>query len=856
MGAAGILAAVGLWGSSAAEAAGATAWTPTGGLEVARDFATATLLRNGKVLVAGGIRAKGTGAGGYLASAELYDPRTGRWSATGTMRQSRVHHTATLLPNGKVLVAGGYGFGGFRRSAELYDPATRRWSATGHMALPRDEHTATALKNGQVLVAGGDDDGVALASAELYHPKTGKWSRAGSFGSGRYLHSATRLPNGHVLIAGGHNARAALATARVYSPATGKWSATATMTAHRFRQTATPLADGRVLVAGGARNTSNRGFLSSAELYDPATGAWSATAGMGVARYLGTATRLRDGRVLVAGGRGGPGYLSSAELYDPATGTWSAPAGMAAARFRHTASLLRDGTVLVAAGYGPSGPLRGAELYHPQPVLPGPGTPPVGTPPPPPIPGTPAPPITPPPRVATLTGSDQSGYCAVLPSGGVVCWGTGAGAGGPVPMRGVGGAGRLSGVTSLAGDSGGYCALLDSGRVVCWTAGDDVPVAVPGPGGAGTLSGVKQVVSDAAGSYCALLDSGGVACWGDNGAGELGNGAPTSFSSATPVAVVGVGGVGTLSGVSSLAAGYHAYCAILTSTGLACWGYNGHGEIGTGNVGGPETCTNGQNCSSSPVRVIGLRGTGMLSGVLSLASTGNSGSGGSVCAVLDANGLACWGWNHSVGGSQFDPSPVGGLGGAVVREVVGNLAVSRGSMDGSYCAILKSGAVDCWRRGTEGQLGDGQAATTTYVVEADGIHFHDVPVAVSGTGGAGRLSGVASMVAGQESFCAVLTSGGVDCWGANVSGNLGLGTMTGPDTCQGSQTCSTVPRAVLGVGGNGTLSNAVGVASDGASYCAVLASGEVDCWGQNTSGQLGNGSVISSAVPVVAIAGS
>lgn len=932
VGAAGILAVAGLLGSSAAEAADATAWTATGGLEVARDFATATVLRNGKVLVAGGMRAKGTAAGGYLASAELYNPRTGRWSATKPMLQSRVHHTATLLRNGKVLVAGGYGFGGFRRSAELYDPATKRWRATGHMAIPRDEHTATVLRNGQVLVAGGDDDGVALASAELYHPKTGKWSRAAKFGGARYSHVATRLPDGHVLIAGGYNAHTAVASARLYAPATGKWSTTGSMTGPRFRQTATLLTDGRVLVAGGARNTTSRGYLSSAELYDPATKAWSATGGAGEARYLATATRLPDGRVLVAGGRGGPGYLSSAELYDPTAGSWSAPTITAAGRFRHTASLLRNGTVLVAGGYGAGGPLRGAELYHPQPaVLPGPGTPPLGVPPLMLGPldhlslspaaatvgtsvnqayrvegfdaaghdlgdvtaastlsiapdgacdnvahtctsavddttghhtvtasdgratGTATLTITPPAHATTLTGSDQTGYCAVLASGGVACWGTG---GSPVPMHGVGGTGLLSGVTSLAGDSGGYCALLASGGVDCWTAGDVVPTALPGPDGTGTLSGVKRLVSDGQSSYCALLTSGGVDCWGDNGAGELGNGTPTAFSSATPVAVVGVGGGGALSGVSSLTATYHAYCAILTSTGLVCWGYNNHGELGTGNVGGPESCGNGLSCSSSPVRVIGLGGNGLMSGVLSLASTGSAGSAGSICAVLDANGLACWGWNYVVGGSQFDPSPVGGLGGAVVKNVVGNLAVSRGTMDGSYCAILKSGAADCWRRGTEGQLGDGHASNTTIVVDdPQGSHFHDVPVPVSGTGGAGRLS-VARMVAGQESFCAVLTSGGVDCWGANVRGNLGNGSMTGPDTCQGSQPCSTVPRAVKGIAGNGTLKNAVSVASDGASYCAVRASGEVDCWGQNSSGQLGNGSVIDSAVPVVALPGS
>jgi hypothetical protein len=137
-------------------------WTATGSLATARYYHTATLLPNGKVLVTGGI-----GGSGYLASAEVYDPATGAWTATGTLATAREYHTATLLPNGKVLVAGGYNNGSLLSSAEVYDPATGTWTATGSLATAREYHTATLLPNGQVLVAGGYNSG-SLASAEVY----------------------------------------------------------------------------------------------------------------------------------------------------------------------------------------------------------------------------------------------------------------------------------------------------------------------------------------------------------------------------------------------------------------------------------------------------------------------------------------------------------------------------------------------------------------------------------------------------------------------------------------------------------------------------------------------------------------
>jgi N-acetylneuraminic acid mutarotase len=329
-------------------------WVTTGSLATARFRHTATLLSSGKVLVAGG-----QNSGGYLSSAELYNPATGSWSSTGSLHTARCLHTATLLPNGKVLVAGGFGLSNYLSSAELYNPATGSWSSTGSLGTARRDHTATLLPNGKVLVAGGFNGGYP-SSAELYNPATGSWSSTGSIGTPRTDHTATLLSNGKVLVAGGF-AGGYLISAELYNPATGSWSSTGSLAAPREFHTATLLPNGKVLAAGGDFNGNP---LDSAELYDPATGIWSSTGSLDTARSDHTGTLLPNGKALVAGGLGFSGRLNSAELYNPATGSWSETGSLNTARRFHTATLLPNGNVLAAGGDGISGnPLDSAELY-------------------------------------------------------------------------------------------------------------------------------------------------------------------------------------------------------------------------------------------------------------------------------------------------------------------------------------------------------------------------------------------------------------------------------------------------------------------------------------------------------------
>jgi len=341
---------------------------PTGSMAGPRIAHTATLLSTGKVLVAGGT----DGSGMAMASAELYDPTTGTFSATGSMATARHHFAATLLcdlsappcNDKRVLVTGGLDVNGNPLiSAELYDPTTGTFAATtGMMQFVHASHTATLLPSGKVLIAGWGP-----ATAELFDPSTGTFKATGSMVEARVSHTATLLKNGKVLVAAGigqvGGGPGVLAEAELYDPATGSFSQTLGHLANsRQWHTASLLADGKVLVAGGMLDNAGTA-TATAELFDPANQMFTATTGsMTAAREFHTVTVLSNGTVLLTGGDGGAGPLASAELYDPTAETFSPADGMASTRESHTATMLNDGTVLVTGGIG--GGEATAELYQ------------------------------------------------------------------------------------------------------------------------------------------------------------------------------------------------------------------------------------------------------------------------------------------------------------------------------------------------------------------------------------------------------------------------------------------------------------------------------------------------------------
>jgi N-acetylneuraminic acid mutarotase len=338
-------------------------WRDTGSMAYIRSQHTATLLADGRVLVAGGLTHTGT-----RASAELYDPAKGRWTTTGSLNDKRMDHAATRLSNGKVLVTGGRGAHVDSQDiAELYDPASGKWTRTGSLSFARRFHTSTLLANGKVLVTGGlSENGVTRASAELYDPATDKWTVTANLNYARQTHTATLLTDGRVLVAGGQDTSNLLASAEIYDPATGKWSSTGAMPYGIRAHTATLLADGRVFVAGGMNPNSHSIYaLGSAEIYDPSSGLWTTTNSLAYPRADHSATLLSNHKVLVTGGTNS-GARASSELYDPSTGTWSTVGELKYARSSHSATLLNDGTVLAAGGETNESHMRAsAELFYP-----------------------------------------------------------------------------------------------------------------------------------------------------------------------------------------------------------------------------------------------------------------------------------------------------------------------------------------------------------------------------------------------------------------------------------------------------------------------------------------------------------
>jgi hypothetical protein len=333
-------------------------------MTVPRASHSATLLADGTVLIAGGCTLDSCELGVDGATAEVYDPAADAFAPTGRMRTPRVGHAATRLPGGKVLIAGGWGQNEVLASAELYDPATGTFAPTRSMTTRRAAHTATALPGGRVLIAGGYDGGRDLAGAEVYDPRTGRFTPTGAMGTPRSAHVAALLADGRVLIAGGRSGEGTvLGSAEVYDPRTKAFTPVGDMSVVRHKHAAASLPDGRVLIVGGSDARDSAGRYRSAETYDPTTGRFTPAADMHAERFKlpDAVAVLRSGEVLVAGGG------DRGEVFDPRTGSSRPIAGDLGGDWSFaTVTALPDGRALVAGGYDARIQLTAATgLYDP-----------------------------------------------------------------------------------------------------------------------------------------------------------------------------------------------------------------------------------------------------------------------------------------------------------------------------------------------------------------------------------------------------------------------------------------------------------------------------------------------------------
>lgn len=326
----------------------------------ARSQFTMTLLDDGKVLVTGGNNSTGA-----LSGAEIYDPSTGTFSATRNMLHPRFVHTATLLPNGTVLITGGFNNAeGFMQTTEIFDPATGRFTAGPDLTVRRDNQMATLLQTGKVLITGGDndDDPNYISSAELYDPVTNNFTVTGNMNSPRSHHTQTLLQDGRVLITGGNSFNddgsfAFLTSAEIYDPQTGIFTPTGNMNIGRRQHRAILLHDGRVLITGGFGD--GQISLASAEIYDPVTGQFSMVNDMNYERAVHSMALLDNDKVLIIGGEFyNPGVYygihTSIEFFDPDTGQFQEVGDLLQPASFHNSVTLEHGYVLIAGGMSAS----------------------------------------------------------------------------------------------------------------------------------------------------------------------------------------------------------------------------------------------------------------------------------------------------------------------------------------------------------------------------------------------------------------------------------------------------------------------------------------------------------------------
>ncbi len=320
---------------------------PVKNMHFARAAHTATLLKDGTVLICGGFAGSSNNS---LSSAELYNPTLKSFSKINPLTTPRINQSATLLPNGKVLIAGGYN-GNALSTTEIYDPKSKTFSQGPDMKTPRYGHTATLLHDGKILMTGGVGTGwTFLSSAEIYDTQTNKFTESSPMAFARESHTATLLKNGNVLITGGHRDRRenlkVYDVAEIFDSKSNQFTPTGSMNIPRHKHDAVLLSDGKVLVNGGADRRDS--LYASAEIYDPNTAQFTSISNMNFPRFKHkeTSILLSDNNVLIGGGS------DKAEIYNTKNCKFVPLQGnLGTTRLFSSSTLLENGEVLITGGY-------------------------------------------------------------------------------------------------------------------------------------------------------------------------------------------------------------------------------------------------------------------------------------------------------------------------------------------------------------------------------------------------------------------------------------------------------------------------------------------------------------------------
>lgn len=329
-------------------------WTPTADMATPRAAACSVLLPDGRVLVSGG-----DGANGAVNQVELY-ATDGAFTAAAPMAQARSGAACAVMTDGRVFMSGGSAAGSALDTAEIFDPASGEWSSAGSMSSARTGHTATVTPWGAVLLVGGDSGGIV----ELYRPSINRFLTVGQLSSPRTDYAIAVLPNQKlVVIAGGSKGSLTLDSVDIYDGSRDMIVPGGTMAVARRNFIAAPLLDGTVLFAGGYSNDGTA--LASAEIFDPGAGTSLPGPDMTQARAEHRGYTLpNNGAVLLIGGTNGRDMLTSSEVYTPWTGKFTTTGSLHTARTSETASILRRGGLLVAGGRNGGAYLAGGEIYR------------------------------------------------------------------------------------------------------------------------------------------------------------------------------------------------------------------------------------------------------------------------------------------------------------------------------------------------------------------------------------------------------------------------------------------------------------------------------------------------------------